>query len=342
MAHFTQTKSLSYQDVNLLAQPSLVKSRKEIPIEMHRIVVSSMTSIIGPSFIQAISELEENFQPTLHIPRDIFKKENLSLCSQLGLKRIFVGVGLKQDLTYEKMALDFGYKTAFLDIANGYLLQIPERIKELKDFGFENVICGSVHTELGAHNLYKSGCDVIRLGIAPGSVCITKDSTGYTRGTISEITEIFEYKKGLSSFLEKEAYLIMADGGLKSPSDYSKAFLAGADYAMGGRIFTEALECRMHDLKLEERRFLVGTGPKFEYKEFPINTYFGMASNWGKIAMGNPSDNIEGTSTIIKPKFALKDIIETLWQGIASGVSYSGHKSLTEAIGNGVFEIIHK
>jgi hypothetical protein len=57
--------------------------------------------------------------------------------------------------------------------------------------------------------------------------------------------------------------------------------------------------------------------------------------------MGNPSDNIEGTSSIVKPQFKLKDIVETLWAGIASGISYSGHKTLTESIGNGVFEIIH-
>lgn len=339
MAQILNTKSLSYSDVNLIAQPSVIKSRKEIPIEMHRIVISGMTSIIGPSFIKAISELPKEYQPTLHIPRDIYKKENLKLCKELDLKRVFVGVGLQEDIAYESEALNYGYKTAFIDIANGYLMQIPERVKQLKDKGFQNIICGSVHTLDGADYLFKAGCSVIRLGIAPGSVCITKDSTGYTRGTITEIMEVADYKKGVSGFLQKEAYLTMADGGLKSPSDYIKAFLAGADYAMGGRIFTEAFECRMHT---GDNLSDFGERGYKDNKAFPLNTYFGMASNWGKIAMGNPSDNIEGTSTIIKPQYKLKDIIETLWQGIASGISYSGNRTLTEAIGSGVFEIIHK
>jgi len=334
MAILLPTKSLSYQDVNLIAQPAIIKSRKEIPIEMKRIVVSAMTSIIGPSFIKAVAELPVEYQPTLHIPRDLFKLENLSICNKLELKNIFVGVGLAEDESYENLALSYNYKVAFIDIANGYLPQIKERVEQLKAKGFESVICGSVHTELGAHNLMKMGVDVVRLGIAPGSVCITKDSTGYTRGTISEVFEVSEYKKGLSNFLEKEAFLVMADGGLKSPSDYVKSFLAGADYCMGGRIFTEAFECRMHqenELWTVDKKTL-----------FPLNTYFGMASNWGKIAMGNPSDNIEGISSTIYPMYPLKDIIDTLWQGIASGVSYSGNKTLTEAIGNGVFEVIHK
>lgn len=351
MAQFLKTSSLSYKDVNLIAQPSVVSSRKEIPIEMNRIVVSAMTSIIGPSFIKAIAELPEELQPTLHIPRDIFKTENLHLASTLGLKRIFVGVGLKEDSNYEDKAIHAGYKTAFIDIANGYLPQIPERIKQLKEKGFESIICGSVHTSEGARLLALSGVTVVRLGIAPGSVCITKDSTGFTRGTIAEIVEVANYKNYLADARGSEPFLIMADGGLKSPSDYVKAFLAGADYCMGGRIFTEAFECRMHtgtSVASNERSYqgsasghgLGGLLATPDHKEFPINTYFGMASNWGKIAMGNPSDNIEGTCSIIKPQFYLKDIIETLWSGIASGVSYSGYNTLNNAIGNGIFEII--
>lgn len=349
MAKILKTKSLNWSNVNLIAQHGQVKSRQEIPIEGERIVVSAMTSIIGPTFIEAVSKLPYELQPTLHIPRDIFKVENINLCKQLKLKNIFIGVGLNEDKVFEHDVIyNTNYKIAFLDIANGYLPQIYERVKQLKEKGFEKVICGSVHSQEGFKKLaYFDDVDIVRSGIAPGSVCITSDSTGFTRGTFTEIHEMYQMKVSENipkSIKEDEKYpyiKILADGGIKSPSDCVKAFLAGADYVMGGFIFTKAKECRMHQDWIERKIFLNDVN---DDNYFPQNTYFGMASFYGKVAMGQNKDevsNIEGKEKIIEgPYLTLKFILETIWDGIRSGVSYSGYKTLTEAIGNGVFEII--
>lgn len=50
MAQILKTKSIYYNDVNLVAQPCKVKSRKEIPVELNRIIVSPMEAIIGKTF----------------------------------------------------------------------------------------------------------------------------------------------------------------------------------------------------------------------------------------------------------------------------------------------------
>lgn len=326
MAILLKTKSLNWQDVNLLAQKSAVESRSEIPVEGHRIVVSAMTSIIGYNFIIAVSQLPKEYQPTLHIPRDIFKVENLKACFAAELKHIFVGVGLNEDKEYEALALSLRYKTAFIDIANGYLPQIKERVIQLKQKGFTKIICGSVHTIEGFDYLSSLGVEIIRSGIAPGSVCITADSTGFTRGTFSEIMALNGAREAQN--INRE---ILADGGIKSPADCVKAFLAGSDYIMSGRLFVEANECRMHNDF--ERHY-----NKEKDLVFPKHSYFGMASSWGKIAMGNRVENIEGKSDFVIPTSSLQDIITTIWAGIKSGISYSGYSSVKNSIGNGVFE----
>lgn len=322
MAHFTAQKSLNYQDVNLLAQIGVVESRSQIPIEGHRIVVSAMTSIIGPTFIKAISELPEDMQPTLHIPRDVFQVENLKLCKELGLKHILVGVGLNTPEILN-LARSLGYKNILIDIANGYLPQLKKVIPPLVNLGF-NITTGSVHTTDGLLYLAKLGVSTIRTGIAPGSVCITKDSTGFTRGTF---TEVFD----LGGYAARYNVNLLADGGIKSPADCVKAFLGGAHYVMTGRLFVEAIECRMH--QLEKERQIPGSN-----HVLPKSVYFGMASEWGKLSMGKTPDHIEGKLDKVKDTKYLKDIITTLWDGIRSGVSYSGYPTLTEAIGEGVFE----
>jgi IMP dehydrogenase/GMP reductase len=313
MATFLETKSIGYDDVVLIAQPGVVRSRKQIPIEGKRIVVSAMTSIIGPEFIKAVAKLPKEYQPTLHIPRDIYAEENLELAHSLKLKNIFVGVGLNTP-KLEELAKKFEFNTVLLDVANGYLLPVKEKVFDLKNKGF-HVVVGSVHTGKGALDLVLCGADVVRSGIGPGSVCITSATAGYTRHPITDILALSSAKVSYLNFQ------VLADGGLANVSDVSKAFLCGADYIMSGRLFVNAEEARLR---------VDGT-----------DIYYGMASAMGKKAMGKEIKHVEGkyqklSRENLRP---LKEIIEDIWDGLRSAVSYSGYSTLTEAIGNGVFEI---
>jgi len=329
MAKILETKSIGYNDVVLIAQPGKVVSRKDVPIEGHRIVVSAMTSIVGPDFIQAVANLPEELRPTIHIPRDVHAEENIKLAASLGLDRIFVGVGLNTQ-KLENLALSKGYKTVLLDVANGYLPQVKEKVTELKNRGFK-VITGSVHTGVGATDLVKAGCDIVRSGIGPGSVCITSATAGYTRAPISDIMELASYVKlpgaeriwdpSKNEVVARYTAEVLADGGLATVADVSKAFLAGADYIMSGRLFVDAEEARL--------------------RKDGTDIYYGMASAYGKKAMGVEVRNVEGkhqklSRENLKP---LEAIITDIWDGLRSAVSYSGYTTLTEAIGNGVFEI---
>jgi len=324
----TDKISYDYSDVNLIAQQSAVHSRGEIPNEGRKIVVSAMTSIIGPSFIEAVARIPQNIRPTLHIPRDKFAIANLELAWKLGLiNHTFVGVGVNTP-KIEEAARKYGFHTVLLDVANGYSPLIIDKAKKLQDEF--NVITGSVHTVEGVSTLIDiADVYMIRTGIAPGSVCMTADSTGFTRGTFTEVSELSEF---LDSQFGGQVKLV-ADGGFKCPGDLVKSFLAGADYCMSGRLFVNAYECRMHQPVESE-----------ELGEFPQGLYFGMASEYGQMAMGKERGtlgHIEGTVQCVIAKYSLEDIINTIWDGIRSGISYSGYSSLSDAIGNGVFEVKH-
>jgi len=340
MPSFSQQKSLDFKDVNLIASPAIVRSRKEIPIEGWRIIIAGMTSLIGPSFIHACSKLPEDMQPTLHIPRDVFSGENLSLLRKLKYPadRIFVGVGLDTP-DIELMAADCGFKNVLLDVANGYLPQVMEKVDVLKKKGFY-VVAGSIHTGQGLAALAEAGCDVIRDGIAPGSVCITEDSTGFTRGKITEISTLYQKKIGYNKMQAEGAsdhrIKTLSDGGITCPADIVKAFGGGADYIMTGRLFVHSSDARMHNMS--ELKF-TSEDDTFGF-HLPYHTYFGQASYWGKKAMNKINEDIEGKDEIIDIPFVeLKDIFNTIWDGIRSGISYSGYASVDEFIGNGVFEV---
>lgn len=314
MAFVLDSVSLNYSDVNLIAREGVVDSRKQIPIEGERIVVSAMSSIIGETFIKAVANLPKELQPTLHIPRDNNSLKHLRLVKELGLERVFVGVGINTP-EIENLALELGFESVLLDVANGYLPSVKNKVSELKQ-KFRKVIVGSVHTGTGYMALVEAGADVVRSGIAPGSVCTTKDVTGYTRGTFTEINAL-NRKKVKEGFPAE----ILADGGLRNSGDVVKAFLAGADYIMSGRLFVDALES--------------------ELRVDGSNVYFGQASKKGKNTFGNSGSNIEGTEEELSTNNVrpLETILNEIWDGIRSGISYSGHSSLGKAIGKGMFEV---
>lgn len=328
MAKLLSTKSLNYSDVNLIGQLGVVESRTSIANEPWRIIVSGMSSIIGPTFIKAASELLPSLQPTLHIPRDVFQRENLKLVTELGYpkSRVLVGVGIKNSQLSLLELKELGFGSLLIDVANGYMPQIKKRVEEIQEMGFI-VAVGSVHSIEGFDYLQELGVNIVRTGIGPGSVCITADSTGYTRGTFTEVFELYNHRlyKDEHGFHVPD---ILADGGFYSTADFVKSFLAGADYCMSGGIFANVMEARMHS-------------DGYERLPIPMHTYFGMASDLGKLCMGrNPIENIEGTYRKIGTEevVTLKDLLINLWAGIRSGISYSGYSSLTDAIGYGVFE----
>jgi hypothetical protein len=242
-----------------------------------------------------------------------YAQENLTLANDLGLSQIFVGVGLDTP-ELEILAKKLNYRTVLLDVANGYAPNVKTKVTNLKNQGF-TVIAGSVHTYKGAVDLIRAGVDIIRGGIGTGSPCITKSETGFTRGQISEIFELSSIK----TF--SDSYGILADGGHKCAGDLVKAFLAGADYCMSGRLFVDCAESRLR---------VDGS-----------DIYFGQASKLGKESMGKEAKNIEGIHCKLSRENVrpLEQVLEEYWGAICSGISYSGYSTLSEAIGKGTFEL---
>ena len=114
---------------------------------------------------------------------------------------------------------------------------------------------------------------------------------------------------------------IIADGGIKNAGYASKAFGAGADYVMMGGYFAKAFEAETH---------VRGDGH-----------YWGGASHKQQIlSTGKVYRHSEGKEVPILDELCpLETLVDELWGGISSAVSYGGYDTLTNFIGNGVFEI---
>jgi GMP reductase len=315
MAIFKKTKSIYYNDINLIAQPSTIESRKDVPIELNRIIVSPMAAVVGQTFAKEATKL--GLTVCQHKFCDI---DNAVLNYSVipNKTNLFVSIGLNDWDRASELAAE-GADNWLIDCANGYLPQIREVIFRLVNTHKVNrLMVGNVMTADGIQ-LYKDFTKyipdvLIRVGIAGGSACATSDATGYNRGQITEIIEC-------SNQADIDNVKVIADGGIKNGNYAAKAFGAGADYVMMGGFFAKAKEAHTWEN---------GDG-----------TYWGGASTKQQQLYGGVRRHSEGKvyevdRSNVKP---LKELVDDLWGGLTSAVSYSGYKSLSEFIGNGVFEI---
>jgi GMP reductase len=323
------SKSIYYDDVNLIAQSTEIKSRKDIPEDLGRIIVSPMQSIVGLIFAcraltlglsVCLHRFDSTIEERLELIRGVFANAKGSNTQE----RIWVSVGLK-DVEHIEKILDLGVQNILLDVANGYMsevLEVAAQIynksgKQIKKMMLGNIHSNSILPDYQTLSNYFGIPIYFRCGIASGSVCNTKGMTGYNRGQITEIEECANWIEENNSNL-----VLVADGGIKDPACAAKAFGAGAEYVMMGGYFAHAKEA--------------------QHVVDELYKFWGGASEFQQIlSNGSVKRHSEGKEKDINPDnlISLEKLIDNLWGGISSAISYSGYSTLTKFIGNGVFEI---
>jgi GMP reductase len=324
-----KSSSIYYDDVNLIAQPTDISSRSEIPEEKWRIMVSPMQSIVGPIFAKKALELglsvclhrfNSTIQERLKLINDVF----MNMTDPNMAKRIWVSVGLK-DLEYIEAIIHQGVENIIIDVANGYMSDVIEFAsqifhksgKQIKKIMLGNIHSDSILSDYQTLSQYFGIPVYFRCGIAGGSVCNTRGMTGYNRGQITEINECADWVDSNHSNL-----VLVADGGIANPGCAVKAFGAGAEYVIMGGYFAHAKESQH---VIDE-----------------IYKFWGGASEFQQImSKGTAKRHSEGKEQDINKDdlLNLDKLVSDLWGGISSAVSYSGHKTLTDFIGNGMFEV---
>lgn len=222
-----------------------------------------------PKFNQIISRLDTKIHTTLcndtfkspFIPANmdsVICSELATLCRSRGAPIIFHRFApIKQQIEWIKefpdAYLSIGVKTDnidtlyyagcrrfCIDIAHGHSQSVLDAIKKIKHFKDTQVIAGNVCTYEGVIDLANAGADIIKVGVGPGAVCITRMMTGMGIPQFSAIRECYRAKYDLWE-KDKDVYLI-ADGGIKYPRDAVLALAAGADAVMMGSIFARTFE----------------------------------------------------------------------------------------------------
>jgi len=150
-----------------------------------------------------------------------------------GRLRVAAAIGYFGEAWDRATALvEAGVDVLVADTANGEARLLLEMIRRLKSDPATRdvqVIGGNVATRAGAQALVDAGCDAVKVGVGPGSICTTRVVAGVG---VPQITAIYE-----AALACKPAGVpLIGDGGLQYSGDIAKALVAGADSVMLGSL----------------------------------------------------------------------------------------------------------
>jgi IMP dehydrogenase len=302
-------QSLTYDDISLIpTQVSRIKSRTEaftsspfLGMKLSVPVISSpMDSVTGIEMAKELSRLG-----CLGILNRFDSSLGLLLSSKNGRGIKSVSVALNSDLKLIEKLVE---KKLILciDTANANNRQVLKKTEQIKKHFDVKIIVGNIAHGSTLQQLEDSGADAVRVGIGSGSVCTTSIQTGIGIGQVSSLLNVLTARK------EKKLKIkIIADGGIKSPGDVSKAIALGADVVMLGRMLSGTRET---------------PGEVIKYSGQLWKKYRGSASFGVKMR----NEFIEGEETMVAYKGAVKNVIDGISDGLKSSMSYMNCFSLDE------------
>lgn len=192
-----------------------------------------------------------------------------------------------------------------VDVANGYMEQVIQYCKKLRVVFPNNIIvAGNIATREMAEALIINGkVDVVKIGIGPGSACLTRQKTGVGVPQLSAIMDCADAAHGVNGH-------IIGDGGITCPGDMSKAFGGGADFVMMGGQFAGHDENPGEVEEIDGKKFKVFYGMSSEHA---------MKKHYGQMAKYRSS---EGRIIKIPYKGSLTNTVLDYLGGVRSTCAY--------------------
>jgi IMP dehydrogenase len=214
-----------------------------------------------------------------------------------------------------------------VDIAHGDSNLEIDMIKNIrKHYPKAQIIGGNVATADGTKRLIDAGVDCVKVGVGPGSICITRIVAG---SGVPQLTAVIECAEAA-----RDAGIpIIADGGIRHPGDVAKAIAAGAQTVMIGSMLAGT----------DESPGMIMTRRGHRYKASR-----GMASREANIDRNRKEGNdltqeeveeyvAEGVEAAVPYRGKAREVLNQLIGGLQSGMSYSGAQTIDEFQKKAVF-----
>jgi IMP dehydrogenase len=316
-------KTLSFDDITLVPSYSGLDSRNDASIHLEAcgevyqspIIPSAMISTSSCKMLRYCHQRRGMLVTVHRYFDDVHAQINHAQKSGLGFHDVFFAVGsTKKHKKWIDTLLTLGIEKFHVDMAHGDSMHCTETIRYIRrNCPNAKIMAGNVATGEGFARLEDAGANLIRCGVASGSICSTALNTGFGLPivtTLMECSEICQQAK------------IIADGGVRTAGDIAKAIAVGAHFVMVGKLLasTSYADGATFDKNLE----YCDNKDEIMYKE-----YCGMASLTARKCASHQSTNvsIEGVEGLVRYTGETPDVLDRLESNLRASLSYCGARN---------------
>lgn len=306
-------KALDFRDVSLVSrQVSTISSRDEIDTSVEfcgrrlsiPIIASPMKDVCDGNVANLM--MENGAFGIIHR----FSSVSQQVAEYKQAKGAGCAIGINGDWEERYNALyKAGCRIFCIDVASGANWNIQPNIDKIRRDEDAYIIVGNTVSTEGFLFLEFSKVNAVRVGVAGGAGCTTKNATGIYHPMISLIKETYHGR-------QNNHVSIISDGGIKEPADFCKAMIFGADVCMFGSLIANTKDSPAEKIQKDKKWYTQFSGSASErvqqtYKDIPRY--------------------IEGKTALIEYKEErLKELLERFVEGLRSSMSYFNARNLSE------------
>lgn len=309
--------SLGFENIAIKQKKNICESRLAVKIESEIIkgikrpiplIAANMSTVCNADFCILLNQL--GALGVMHRASDegTILKEISKIKDKSELVAASIGVGDEQ-FTFAEKLIDHGCNIIFIDIAHGYSQSVINLAYHLKhDYPGVKVVIGNT-TNVGLLEETHAFVDGIKVGIAQGFACETKNTAGCTEKQFSAVLKFKDLARELK-------VPIISDGGIREPADLTKAIAAGANSIMAGKIFAACPESAAEVLEINGKLQKI---------------YAGMASRYVQNRWrGGLKDGTcpEGGVRYLDIGESVEKLLERYSGALRSGITYGGGQDI--------------
>ncbi len=266
--------------------------------------------------------------------KDIMKISEYPKATKDTRGRLAVGgaVGVKStEIKRVERLLEAGADCIVVDIAHGDSKLEMDVINSIrKQFTSAQIIGGNVATAEGTQRLIDVGVDAVKVGVGPGSICITRIVAG---AGVPQLTAVMN----CAEVARPQNIPIIADGGIRASGDVVKALAAGASSVMIGSLLAGTDESPGLLMTRKGHRYKVSRG----MASLQANVARKVREGEGEITQEEIEDYVsEGVEAAVPYRGSAREMLSQLIGGLQSGMSYTNAHTIDELYEKAVFNRI--
>jgi len=263
--------------------------------------------------------------------KDIMKISEYPKATKDSRGRLAVGaaVGVKStEIKRVERLLEAGADCIVVDIAHGDSeLEINIIASIRRQFPSAQVIGGNVATAEGAQRLIDAGVDAVKVGVGPGSICITRIVAG---AGVPQLTAVMN----CAAVARPQKIPVIADGGIRASGDIVKALAAGASTVMIGSLLAGTDESPGLLMTRKGHRYKVSRG----MASLQANVMRKVREGEGEVTQEEIEDYVsEGVEAAVPYRGSAREMLAQLMGGLQSGMSYTDAHTVDELYEKAVF-----